>query len=387
MKRVYLFCFCALQLAWGCSDEEPAATIRSGEGVAVDFRLEAAVETGTELEPMTRAADYTNWMFNKCRMLVLKHVGQQWIVDALPSVPLDASQREDDELKLTGGLPPCTFRFEMRPGDYRIVAVLNSSVADWNDSLTPGTVVADAAAPEPVPELLKYRISSHNANPGFRMLNREVFVAVADFTVPKSGDLHAQPLAPVTLQAERRVCKVRFLLKNVTAPQGTRFRKTAYTFTMTFRGVDGPLAGGIDALGDTWYGGDTLYELPWRLSTVGAWHPSQNGNTYQLCQHNSTVFSPFLFVDPTVADFPVEVTIPSLTGQAGETPFHTVRGYTLSLAANRITGIVFQPTDQYDEDEYGNPVIALEVALDDKGVPEIAAALFDEYFEWNAPSN
>lgn len=381
MKRVCLICFGALSFAWGCSKEEPAALSGQGEyTVPVEFRLEADPDTDTSLEPMTRATTHTQFMENGCRMLFLKRDGQRWIVDTLQWVKLDASEGLYNELKLTGGLPPGEFRFEMRPGDYRVVAVLNGGITDWNASLTPGTVVFDGV--NPVPYLFKYRISSHYANPGFRMLNREIFVAVAEITVPKRGDLHAQPMAPVSLKAERRVCKVRFLLKDVAAPEGTRFRGTAYTLTLTFRGVNGPLVGGVDALGDSWYGGETLYELSWRLSTNADWYPSEKGGTYHVCRSNSTVFSPFLLVDPNAAEFPVDVTIDKVTGQNGEIPFRGVKSYRLSLAANRITGLIFQPTDQYDPDEDGNYIIALQEVLDEQGLPENPAGFFDQYFEW-----
>lgn len=385
MKKLKILILGTLLFAAGCSEREPAVEPSApAEPTATAlFSLEADIETGTVVQPMTRATVCTQYMENRCRMLFLKREGQRWIVDSLRIVPVDPDKSVYAELLLTGDLPPCTFRFELRPGDYRVVAVLNGNVMELNRSLTPGTVVADEADPRPVPELFKYRISSHIDNDGFRMLNREVFVAVADFTIPKSGDLHQAPPVPVTLKAERRVCKVRFLLKDVTSPQGNHFIETPYKYTMTIRGLDGPLVGGIDAFGDSWYGGETLYELPWRLTSNGEWYPSDNGFNYLVCRSNATVFSPFLLVDPAVADFPAEFTIFSVTGQTGVTPFYCEKAYTLSLAASRITGLVFQPTDRFGEDGYGNPAIAIEAVVDERGVPENPAELFDDYFEWN----
>lgn len=389
MKRFYLLTAGALLLAWGCSKEEPAAVRAAAETptVPVEFRLEADVDSDSSLEPMTRATNYTQFMSNECRMLVLKRNGQQWIVDTLRRAAFDASMSFYSQLELTGGLPSNTFRMELRPGDYRIVAVLNALSTQWNNALVPGTVVADEANPRPVPPLLQYIVSTHEANTGYRMLNREIFVAVTDFSVPKSDDLHGQSMPRVTLEAQRRVAKLRLLLKNRVSPvNGLNFIATAYKFHIVLRTKDHPFPLGIDALGDTFYGEQPLYELPWCLSTLGGFHLADNGASYLVCHRYSTVFSPFLLADPHVAELPVEVGNITVDGQGGGDTYFSDGVYPLMLAPDRISGIVFQIGSRVNV--VGNVRdVEIEQASDEKGVPENAAKLFDQYFEWNAPSD
>lgn len=110
--------------------------------VEVSFRLEA-VGTDVSLVPMTRATSYTQWFRNTARLLILKKADTRWIVDTTQTVLLDAQSGPWAELKIAGDLPPCPFNLELRPGDYRIVAVINWGSADWNNDLVPGKVVSD----------------------------------------------------------------------------------------------------------------------------------------------------------------------------------------------------------------------------------------------------
>lgn len=194
MKRISILLVWAAFLAGGCSDETPFGRISPDGEPACRSRFSRleAVDTDASIEPMTRATSYKEWFGNSCRLLILKKADTRWIVDATQNVLLDAASGPWLELKLSGDLPPCTFGLELRPGDYRIVAVLNFQSGDWNTELVPGTVVADVAdASMRTPPLITYLISTHWMNTGYRQLSREVFVAVADFTVPKSGDLHS----------------------------------------------------------------------------------------------------------------------------------------------------------------------------------------------------
>ena len=203
-------------LTGGCSEGEPFGhpSAEREKRVEVSFRLEA-VGTDVSLVPMTRATSYTQWFRNTAR------------------------------------LPPCPFNLELRPGDYRIVAVINWGSADWNNDLVPGKVVSDETDGSlRTPPLLTYTISTHWMNNGYRQLSREVFVAVADFPVPKSGDLHSAGVPPVTLRAERRVAKFRVLLKDKPSPvNGFSFDMTAHTVQMLLTSKTEPFAEGIDALG------------------------------------------------------------------------------------------------------------------------------------------
>lgn len=388
MKKFPALCVLALFLAAGCSKEDsglnPAAV--EDESVTVAFRMETPFDTETSLEPMTRSTAYVNWLWNQCKALILKKTDGKWIVDGTQTILLEANSSLFYEIKLSGDLPPCTFGFEMRPGDYRVVAIVNPQVASWNTALTPGTVVADerevALKTQP---LMTYTVSSHPANRGYRMLTREVFVAVADFTVPKSGDLHATGMAPVELNAVRRVGKFRFLLKDKPSPQyGLTFQRTAHTFHGVFTS-DRPFAEGIDALGGMYYSEPGLYQLPWCMSTRGEFHLS-NGERYQLCHTHSTVFSPFLFFDPAQEEQAFEISEIRITGASGGFTYRTDRVFSRTLGASRITGIVFQTNDQVD-DSSSQVQVGLDEATDEKGEPERAELLFDPFYEWNAATD
>ena len=387
MKKLSILLAWAAFLAGGCSDETPFGRISpDGEPrVEVGFRLEA-VDTDASIEPMTRVTSYKEWFANACRLLILKKADTRWIVDATQTVLLDATSSSWTELKLSA-LPPCTFGLELRPGDYRIVAVLNYQSGDWNPELVPGRVVADEAdASLRTPPMITYRFSTHWMNNGFRQLNREVFVAVADFTVPKSGDLHSEGVPAVTLRAERRVAKFRVLLKDMRSTGNKlSFRDTEHTVRMRFTSKTTPFAEGIDALGGMYYGDAGLYDLPWCASTTGMFHAS-GANTYQMSQTNSTVFSPFLFAGPE-EEIPFEISDIRISGQSGSdgVSYKTDAVFTRTLACSSICGIVFEATLIHDDSAL-QPLVDIVESTDGKGDPEDAAALFDPFYEWNAAS-
>lgn len=371
-------------LTGGCSEGEPFGHPSAEEKsrVEVCFRLEA-VGTDVSLVPMTRATSYTQWFRNTARLLILKKADTRWIVDTTQTVLLDAQSGPWAELKIAGDLPPCPFNLELRPGDYRIVAVINWGSADWNNDLIPGKVVSDEADGSlRTPPLLTYTISTHWMNNGYRQLSREVFVAVADFPVPKSGDLHSAGVPAVTLRAERRVAKFRVLLKDKLSPaNGFSFDKTAHTVRMLFTSKTEPFTEGIDALGGMYYGDPGLYELPCCMSTMGDFH-SSGTERYLMCQPNSTVFSPFVFADPA-SELPFGIVDIGISGASGGFTYKTDQTFARTLAASKISGIVFETTDAYDD---SSSQIRIEVveATDDAGNPENAAALFDPFYEWNA---
>lgn len=351
--------------------------------VGVTFRMETPFDTDTTVEPMTRARTYVNWMSNRCRALILKKIDGKWIVEQTQTVLLDAKASQWTELKLSGDLQPCSFGFEMRPGDYRIVVVTNPSSLAWNAELTPGTVVADENDGSLIPPpLASYAISTHWMNNGLRMLNREIFVAVADFTVPKSDELHASGMPPVSLHAERRVGKIRLLVKDEPSPvKGFTFDQTAHKFMIVLTTLDKPFAEGIDALGGMYYSPEKLYRLQWCMSTMD-FHTS-GGSRYQMTQTNSTVFSPFLLVDPEAGEQPFEISEIVISGASGGFVYITDQVFTRTLAASKITGIVFQTTDINEQNTSPYMVHVVE-ATDDAGNAEDATQLFDAYFEWNA---
>lgn len=387
MKRFFLFLALTALLLSGCSEDDVSVhgTVAEKTAVAVRFDL-TSVSTDTSVEPMTRATTYTNWISNHGRVLLLKKTDGRWIVERTDTVFLDGKpSRWSRVMRLTSDrLPTASFSFEMRPGDYRIVVMLNTEAASWNRDLIPGTVVADQNDPAlRTPPLISYYIVGDGfMNKGYRMLNREVFVATADFTVPKRGDLHSAGMPAIPLKAERRVGKVRMLVKDKPSPiKGYTFKPTPHFFRMIFTALDKPFAEGIDALGGMYYSEEGLYQLPWFMSTMG-FHTSGSWQ-YQLCQTNSTAFSPFLFIGPEEGEQPFEIAITSISGASDGYTYLTDQVFARTLAASKTTGIVFQTTDVAEMDDSPYLVHVVEAA-DDQGNPESAEKLFDAFYEWNA---
>ena len=141
------------------------------------------------------------------------------------------------------------------------------------------------------------------------------------------------------------------------------------------------IAEGIDALGGMYYGDPALYELPCCMSTMGDFH-SSGTERYQMCQTNSTVFSPFVFADPA-SELPIGILDIDISGASGGYTYKTDQTFARTLAASKISGIVFETTDTYDDSSSQIRIDVVE-ATDDAGNPENAAALFDSFFEWNA---
>lgn len=387
MKRFSLFLALTVLLLSGCSEDDVSVLGTTAEKAAVAVRFDlASVSTDVSVVPMTRATAYTTWISNHGRVLLLKKTDGRWIVERTDTVFLDGKpSRWSSTMRLTADrLPAASFSFEMRPGDYRIVVVLNSESSAWNKALVPGTVVADENDPAlRTPPLISYYIAGDGfLNKGYRMLNREVFVAAADFTVPKSGDLHSAGMPTIPLKAERRVGKVRMLVKDKPSPvKEFTFMPTPHFFRMIFTALDQPFAEGIDALGGMYHSEEGLYQLPWFMSTMG-FHTS-GSSQYQLCQTNSTAFSPFLFIGPEAGDQPFEISINSISGASDGFTYLTDQVFFRTLATSKTTGIVFQTTDVAEMD-YSPYLVHVEEATDDQGNKERAEKLFDAFYEWNA---
>lgn len=381
MKRFSILFLAAAVLAYGCGREVPSARTTPGvqQGVKVSFSLRASLDTDTSLQPMTRASGYTQVMSNLYRIVVLKKSGSRWIVDMTYMKQVDPSLNLWNDFVCSGNLLPITFDLEMRPGDYRVIAVTNPGSCTWNTELVAGKVVADSSDPDfrTLP-MLTYRVSDHSWNPGYKMLSREVFVAIADFTVPKSGDLHSSPMPTVELQGQRRVGKLRIILKQGASPvKGHIFENTGHNIHMTLRTTQRPFAQGIDALGGMYYGDPGVYEMRWGLSTSGTFFPAAAGD-YQVCEFYSTVFSPFLFVDPEVGEQSFEVSDITIAGSSTGYIYLCNQVFTCQLAASKITGFVLK-TDDATTEQFIHTV----GATDENGNPEDPTALFDQFFEWS----
>lgn len=380
MKKLSILLAWAIILSFGCTKEEsvPQPATGSESTVEVNFRLDA-VSVDASLEPMTRATAYKSWLRGNYRMLILKKIDSRWVVDTTCTVGYTNASPWGD-VKITDKMPANAFHLEMRPGEYRVVAVINHLMTTWNKELVPGTVVSDAENPSLLtPWLVTYTISTHWMNGGYRQLAREIFVATADFTVPKSSDLHSTRMPDIALHAQRVVGKLRLLLKSKPELK-YNFQSTAHTFRVVLKS-DRPFPQGIDALGEMYYGDGKLFELPCCMSTMN-YHLSGT-DYYQLNQTNSTVFSPFILLDPKAEDIRFDIGNISISGASGGYVYKTDAVFSRSLGASKTTGVVFEATGIVDSQE----LIEVVEATDADGNPENAAELFDPFFEWNAEYN
>lgn len=389
MKHLHIVLIAAL--LWGCtSPEGPQAKPPHGDGIAVEFSIEAPtdIETDWEQQPMTRVTSYKSKISNTLRYVLLKKDDTRWIVDQTGTLVLDKNVSWLGEIYITDGLPPHTLSLEMRPGEYRIVAVINPMTGKWHD-ITPGTVAADESDPSFItPPLQTYLVSEHERNPGYLVIYREVCVAVHDFEVPKTEDLHSDGMPPIKLHARRRVGKFRFLLKDQSSPvNGFTFNSTPHTAHFLFTPQGRPFPNGIDAMGNMYYDPEKpLNELEWCMYTSATFYPS-GGNNYQICQTNASVFAPFLFADPEAGELDFTLSDIQISGASGSGGFsyRCADTFERALAVDKTAGIVFRTTDTFDGDYY-HPTVDIVEAVDENGQPENAAGLFDPFFEWNAAS-
>lgn len=393
MKSLYTYtALAAALLICGCSrvetpypDEDPQE-----EAVAVEFALGALpdLETDCGVYPMPAATSYRTWISPKYRYVVIKKVGTRWIMEREGSVVLDSTIPSSEKIKLTQGMPPNSFSLELRPGHYRIVAVVNSSGV-WKAPAL-GTVVDDESDETFLtPPLLTYLISKHSSNFGYHAIYGEVFVATQDFDVPKTGDLHSAGVPPVALNAQRRVGKFRLLLKETDpSTKNYPFNTTDHTAHFVFVSQGKPFPNGIDAMGNAYYDPqDSLQELPWCMSTTSTFFTSDTSDAlgYLISETHSTVFTPFLFMDPDASDLSFTVQDTYITGASEGYSYKCDGVFLRTLGVNKTTGIVFRATDKSVPDGSQTCVDIVE-ATDEKGAPENAAKLFGEFFEWNVPS-
>lgn len=383
MNKLSILLAWAIILSFGCTKEKsvPQPATGSESTVEVNFRL-GAVSVDASLEPMTRATAYKTWLRGNYRMLILKKIDRRWVVDTTCTVGYTNASPWND-VKITDKMPANAFHLEMRPGEYRVVAVINYSMTSWNNKLVPGTVVSDAENPSLLtPWLVTYSISTHWMNNGYRQLAREIFVATADFTVPKREDLHSTRMPDIALHAERRVGKLRLLLKSKPELEYD-FQLTAHTIRIVLKS-DRPFPQGIDALGEMYYGEENLFELPCCMSTMN-YHLSGT-DYYQMNQTNSTVFSPFILLDPKAEDIRFDIGNIRISGASGGYNYKTDAVFSRTLGASKTTGVVFEATGIVDN---VSPEKLIEVveATDADGNPENAAELFDPFYEWNAENN
>lgn len=356
--------------------------------LSLSLAPETQIEGNTEYQPMSaRAAGNIRAKIRipyKC--LILKKIDNKWYVDSLIDRKLtDASPWTT--LEVTGDTKFNDLQLSLRPGHYRILAVLNPSSVEWNSRLVPGAVVCNG--PDSITHAYAYRFqrSTDFINHGKRELGYEIFAGTAAFTVEKTPDLHSNPVNGNThINFTRKLMQMRFLLKDQTSSLGFNFEETPHFIFATLEADDPnrPFCDGLDCWGNPYYNHiPSTTELPICTSIDASWRKAKNGNQYKMISSHVTIYSPFVFTDSTcqVPYHLKDIMIAGQSGQGGFTYVYKKSIPDLILKHNTIQQIVFRTTDEVDPDISKPQLqVTLEYLKD-----ESEEDLFDPYYECNIP--
>lgn len=393
-------------LLLACSErDENESLINSGimgtEKVDVSLSLslpELQIESNTDYRPMsTRAADdkVKAVIENEYRCLVLKEIGGIWYVEASIK-PLLKEGNWWEVLKIMETSVFNNLQLTLRPGHYRVLAVLNPRAVTWNNNLVPGTIVKNG--PDTITHAYTYwfqDVDSWHFNRGERQVSKEIFSGTAEFTIEKTSDVHS----PVSIKGEtkialtRKVAKLRFLLKDhpavveeVTDKGDTvrtnyNFTDTQYTIYSTIKVTqEGErFCDGLDCWGKAYYNRKKpTTQMRIIIDTDPYWQTTSDGRQYKIPLSNVTIYSPFVLTDTTkIVSYQLGDML--ITGQS-DSPFHYVYVGPVAefkLENNTIQPLVFQARPQVEHKEPKDEV-PLEYLQD-----ESSEELFGTYYECN----
>lgn len=389
----------ALTLLLACSEQDENDNLINREimeeekvDVCLSLSLLPEMQIGgnTDYRPMSSRAsgNIRAKIRNPYKCLILKKIDNKWYVDSLIDRKLtDASLWTT--LEVTDNTKLNDLQLSLRPGHYRILAVLNSSSVEWNSRLVPGTVVCNG--PDSITHAYTYKFQ-RSTNPYFinygkRELGYEIFAGTAAFTVEKTPDLHSNSVNGNThINFTRKLMQMRFLLKDQKSSHGYNFNETPHFIFATLEAddLDQPFCDGLDCWGNPYYNyTSSTTELPICTSIDTNWRKAKNGNQYKMISSHVTIYSPFVFTDSTrqVPYHLKDIMILGQSGQGGFTYVYKDSIPDLILKHNTIQQIVFCTTDEVD------PIISApqsQVTLEYLK-EESAEDLFDSYYECNIP--
>lgn len=405
-KKIFgiLACICILLPA--CSEQEDNDSLIDGalagkEQVTVRLTLssipEIQIDGNTDYRPTSTRADEGNvraLIENKYKCLVIKEIDNKWYVDTVIEPTLMNSS--ESSMKVMEDTKFKDLELTLRPGHYRVLAVLNPKGGKWNDNLVPGTVVKGEA--DTVAHAYTYRFQTNSIYANFerREIPYELFTGTADFRVEKTSDLHSLAVNGNTdIALTRKVMQLRFLLKDHDAwvppvPPDTvsrikyNFSDTQHTLKATLQATqpDKPFCDGLDCWGDAYYNHQTpTLELPICTDLDPDWRLANNNEQYKMISHHVTIYSPFVFADDTKT-VPYQLDNLRITGQAGGDGFVYVYKKPIGelvLKNNSIQPVVFQTTSEADHHIAAPQTqVTLEYLAD-----ESAQELFGAYYECN----
>lgn len=380
-----------------CSEQEDYENLinnapKEKDLVEVNLRLslqsEMKVEGNTDYHPMSTRAEGDGEevltvvsKFYKC--LVMKEISGVWYVDSSTTqILIDKSDSKPIEVTNTTSFK--NLQLTLRPGHYRILAVLNPRAVKWNKKLVPGTVVKGKGEEDTIACAYTYNIipkyQTVTTGPRRRYVNYEVFAGTADFTVSKTEDLHSTSISGDTdILFTRRVMQIRFLLKDYKPVHGYYFHDTEHFIDANISTQD-RFCDGLNCWGDAYYNRTPTQKIELYTDTHSEWRTAKNGNQYLMIARNVTNYSPFVFTDPkkTVAYQMEDIWIHGQS-EPGQTYAHLDPIQNLELKNDTIQQIVFQLSD---ETPSSNP--SWHVTLDYLK-EESTAYLFENNYECNLP--
>lgn len=376
-----------------CSEQEENeslinSAIQGEEAVDVNISLslspEVYLNVNTDYQPMsTRAGetdpnkilsliDYTY----KC--LVLKEIDNQWYVERLED--MEWTDPTEDYVGITANTKFNDLQLTLRPGHYKILAVLNPQAGVWNPGLVPGAIVKNESDTITHAYTYFFQRSSDYSNQDMRQVGAEIFAGTAEFEVVKTSDLHTGPInGNTTISFTRKVMNMRYLLKDNGTEGPPNFVKTQYTVFATLKATQSNevFCDGLDCWGEAYYNRQNpTTELEICMCITGVWRRSITNELYQMTSHNATIYSPFVYTDDKR---PVSYQMEKLKvyGQAGEF-FYVYPNIIedLKLTNNTIQQIVLLATDEIEEVPSYRGKVTLEHLKDEDSMD-----LFDKYYE------
>lgn len=371
--------FCAILLFMACEKEitvspnTPSATTEQATTITLIPTFSRDILQETEIEPMSRAAGrVTARIWNSYKIVIIKKVDSQWIIDTVIKNSIDPTIYDPWESKVitvydTASLPP--IHLALRPGTYKAAFFLNAGSQNWNEDLKPGLVVSDKDDITPQDELpvaytYEFQTDIKFLDFGLIMLVEAPYAAYTSFTIEKNDTLQNNGNPPIdTLYVKRKATRFRYLLTKDTAQVTKKndkngidtlnisFRPTTYSLTATFTTTEAtPFCQGLNILGGGYYPQDSLCTaLNVRLSTSGRWYTSpQDGKEYQLVTiENSTYRSYHFLMDERYPEgIPYKIKNIEMSGQSGETPYRCKEEVSGTFYLNTISGITFKLSNE-----------------------------------------
>lgn len=392
MGMLISICF----LLSACSEQEEfESLVNRGieeEEEEVDVRLSLSsipaisIEGDTDYRPMnTRAeGEIRSIIDTTYNCLVMKEIDSKWYVDTL-LYPILLEGEEKSSIRVTDDMKFKDIQLTLRPGHYRVLAVLNPLSTHWNPNLVPGALVKGDGVNDTVEYAYTYYfqpLSSSHMNKGERQVLKEIFAGTTEFTVEKTSKVDLPLVNGNThITLFRKVMQFRFLLKDyVTEKNEFNFIETQYTVKATLKTVGKEyFCDGLNCFGQPYYiqGGQTT-KMKICTDLTGRWRKGENKGQYLITSYHATIHSPFIFADDNLT-VPFQIDSVTISGQSTG-PLHIYSQPITDLQVNNdtIQQIVFQNTDSIIEGDRDK--IILEYL---KG--ESSQQLFDPYYECNIP--